>query len=259
MPELWYAKGVCIASDLHIIAFDSEHHSMKHLIINTTNFCINDIKQSEPSFSNQSRSKFEVIYAKALKQFVFIGGKIKRTRKATYSRDIFYCNIQDFKWKRYDMKLPLKSSDICFTFIAFDYIIFVIYPTIKDIWCLDLLDAIWYKSEKKFIIENLPIQSSYSWNDYVQCIKVDENIVHFISHHETDSTDSDSDSSTYTNNVNSYSFHFSICILDIISTKLRNKYTIRYHMLITGYLRGCGLFIPLDIVQLIRHFYSRLC
>ena len=136
------------------------------------------------------------------------------------------------KWELYSLKLPHKNSkELVY---AFNSIIFVIYcySEQNEIWCLELMNDKWFKS-------NVDWPYELSSCDFV---KVDNNHIHCINYHQN--------------------IHARINLYDIIPIELIEFYGKYYLPFVYGYIRiefesKCdGVYVSQDLKHLIAKYFN---
>ena len=154
--------------------------------------------------------------------------------------DICYMEDGTNKWMMYPLTLPLKER--CNVFFGFGSIVFVIYSVREqqhgNIWCLNLIEDKWYKSDKCM----LPFFDPHLCEN----VKTDDNFVHFIGGHS-----------------NSAKIHVRVSLLEMIPNELL-KFGIYYQKLVNGYWRviqdvNNDDMIPIDMTDIISQYLNEFC
>eukprot|EP01084_Bolivina_argentea_P066893 121950_1 len=241
------AKTVIIDSKLHIIG--TTNHTFYHLI--------SDVKKSgnETSFVESKGIKsmnyidildnFELIHVNATKQLMIIGGYKYDNNNWTYSKDIWYCDLNDLQWKQSNIKLP-HATDEFFAVLSYKYIVFVMYWRLKQIYCVDLI----HKSKYKWYKSDFNVEFDIYCKE-AACIKQNEDTIRLICF-KWDGRKKD---------PYQYVKHVKISLLDIIPEKLKQEYVKRFKFLINGYLQvinNAYIEISSDLLCLIARYYSSL-
>ena len=231
-------KGICIHSKLHIVG--TKGFDLLHL-----NCTLSDIEH-ETAFkeskidSNKRWGHFHLIYIESMKQLMICGSKDGD------DQTILYCNIDNWKWNKSDIKLPkAEKSAYYWPILSFQHVLFIFYHKMNQIWCCDLLEQKWYESEKIFDISG---GKDYDGKDYeasywAQVVKQNEDIIYVIQCSDDDDN----------------SFTISFKLSDAMPIALKSKFVRRYIMLIHGYIRRMNNNeIPNDLINLITKFYTTL-
>ena len=183
-------------------------------------------------------SSIKMVHIGKLQKVMFFGDD--------YSENIWYfdysldANECDFHWKMYKSSMPNKLNQFC-AIQAYDTMVILFYygdvgaEGEHDVYCLDLIDDKWYKSEKKY---NYSARIRYNIFDKLFVVATRDNVLHFICD----------------------KYHFTSKLIDVIPDELRKVYAKRHSFCVSGYLKKVtmDISVPQCLCDLISVFSSSL-
>ena len=190
-----------------------------------------------------------ILYNETQRRIILFGG----FETKSYKSQIYFCDLgqpstsssqqclvteskREYKWELFQTILPRQSNYFDVVLGIFNFVAIVFYFSsydCKDIWCYDMQENKWYKSQHKY--------PSDKGKTFV--IKTNNDWVHFIDFTEMN--------------------HFKVKVLDLLPKLLSQRFSVKFECLVYGYCKEIGQtirnqIVPLDIIKLIFRYHPLL-